>query len=64
MEEFIDLISRTIDTAEIKFSDTVCLSFAKREKARFKVSLDTGDEIGIKLKSGLVNRGGDFIRGK
>ena len=64
MEEFRDLISRTIDTAEIKFADTVCLSFAKREKARFKVSLDTGEEIGIKLKRGLVIRGGDFIRGK
>ncbi len=64
MEEFIDLISQTMDTAEVKNPSTVYLPFGKREKARFKVSLDTGEEIGIKLKRGLVIRGGDFIRSR
>ena len=64
MEEFVDLISQTMATAEVRNSGTVYLPFAKREKARFKASLDTGEEIGIKLKRGLVIRGGDFIRSR
>ena len=45
MEEFVDLISQTMATAEVKNSGTVYLPFAKREKARFKASLDTGEKL-------------------
>lgn len=64
MEEFTDLISGTSEMVDLGASENLFLVYAKREKARLKVKLDSGEEIGIRLKRGLVMRGGDFLRSK
>ena len=64
MEEFTDLISGTSEMVDLGTSENLFLVYAKREKARLKVKLDSGEEIGIRLKRGLVMRGGDFRRSK
>ena len=46
------------------FTETLTLAFEMRQKARLKISLDSGIEAGLMLPRGLTLRGGDRLRSK
>ena len=60
MELFTRIIRSSEEVGSV--SGVVSLGYARREKTRQKISLTSGETIGIKLPRGTIMRGGDYLQ--